>query len=244
MTEKKQQSGHGRTERPLNAEIRSLDARVGELEHALGRSQDMTELCRAFIDNVVQGLAIVQDKRFVFTNPAMENITGYSTEQLLAMSPDGVEALIHPDDHQASLSCLRDCLAGTNAPDPHEIRVVRKDGGIRQLQLYASRITHHGRDAVQAAYVDITDYRHTQTQEISHISTQRMSSAFNHAAIGMAFVALDGRLIKVNPAIIQLLGYTEEELSTKSFQDLTHPDDLQTDLDFVRQMLAGDIITY
>ena len=48
----------------------------------------------------------------------------------------------------------------------------------------------------------------------------------------------------VNQRLCDIVGYTREELLTKTFQDITHPDDLETDLGFVRQMLAGEIQTY
>jgi PAS domain S-box-containing protein len=75
-------------------------------------------------------------------------------------------------------------------------------------------------------------------------SQQQFREAFEHAAIGMALVGLDGRWLKVNPALVRLLGYSEEEFLERSFQDLTHPDDLNADLEQVQAMLAGTISTY
>ncbi len=75
-------------------------------------------------------------------------------------------------------------------------------------------------------------------------SQQRFASAVRYAAIGMSLVALDGRWLQVNPALCHLVGYSEDELLSLSFQAITHPDDLEADLDHVRQMLAGEIQTY
>jgi PAS domain S-box-containing protein len=69
-------------------------------------------------------------------------------------------------------------------------------------------------------------------------------NAFTHAAIGMALVGLDGRWLRVNPSLCQLVGYAEPELLASSFQDITHPDDLDTDLAYVGQMLRGEIESY
>lgn len=68
--------------------------------------------------------------------------------------------------------------------------------------------------------------------------------AFSAAAIGMALVAPDGRFLKVNPSLCELLGYDEAQLLELDFQTITHPDDLATDESYVAQMLAGSIDTY
>ena len=75
-------------------------------------------------------------------------------------------------------------------------------------------------------------------------SEERFASAFEFASIGVALVSPEGRWLKVNRALCELVGYTAAELATKTFQDITHPDDLDTDLERVRQMLAGEIQTY
>lgn len=61
--------------------------------------------------------------------------------------------------------------------------------------------------------------------------------AFEHAAIGMALVAPDGHWLMVNQALCELLGYTEAELLKLTFQDITHPDDLELDLHYIKQLL-------
>ncbi|MEW6542527.1 MAG: PAS domain S-box protein [Nitrospirota bacterium] len=83
-----------------------------------------------------------------------------------------------------------------------------------------------------------------RAEEALRHSEQQFSSAFENAAIGMALVAPDGRWLKVNRSLCDLTGYSAEELLAKTFQDITHPDDLERDLDYVRQMLAGEIHTY
>lgn len=73
---------------------------------------------------------------------------------------------------------------------------------------------------------------------------QIFRSAFEHAAIGMALVSPEGRWLSVNRSICEIVGYAEEELLQKTFQEITHPDDLDLDLSYVQQMLAGEISSY
>jgi len=77
-----------------------------------------------------------------------------------------------------------------------------------------------------------------------HESEQRFSATFSQAAIGLALVGLDGKCLRVNQTICDMVGYSNEELMQRSFQDITHPDDLDIDLKFVQQMLAKEIATY
>lgn len=68
--------------------------------------------------------------------------------------------------------------------------------------------------------------------------------AFDEAPVGIAVVGLDGRFLRVNHALCEIVGYTPEELTQLTFQDITHPDDLNTDLAFAQQLARGDIPHY
>jgi diguanylate cyclase (GGDEF)-like protein/PAS domain S-box-containing protein len=67
---------------------------------------------------------------------------------------------------------------------------------------------------------------------------EHFRNAFDHAA-GMALISPIGHWLQVNRALCQILGYTEDELLQKNFQELTHPDDLPDDLVHVYQVLEG-----
>ncbi len=71
-----------------------------------------------------------------------------------------------------------------------------------------------------------------------------LQSSFDQAAIGMAFVGLDGHWLRINSALRQIVGYSEEDLLATNFQSITHPDDLAADLNYVRQMLRREIRSY
>jgi PAS domain S-box-containing protein len=69
-------------------------------------------------------------------------------------------------------------------------------------------------------------------------------SAFKFASIGMAIVSPTGQWLMVNPSLCSMLGYTEEEILKLTFQNLTHPEDLEKDLEYVGKTLNDDIKTY
>jgi PAS domain S-box-containing protein len=72
----------------------------------------------------------------------------------------------------------------------------------------------------------------------------RFRGAFDSSAIGMALVSPEGRFLEVNRSLCELVGYGEEELVGCTFQEITHPDDLDADLAFVHRVLAGEIPSY
>lgn len=103
----------------------------------------------------------------------------------------------------------------------------KKDGAVRGVVHYAKDIT-----------------RRKSLEKDLALSEARFRATFEQAAVGIAHVATDGRWLKVNQKLCDIVGYTRDELLSKTFQDITHPDDLETDLNFLRQMLADEIKTY
>src|SRR5690349_19807081 len=61
-------------------------------------------------------------------------------------------------------------------------------------------------------------------------SESRFRATFEQAAVGIAHVDLDGRFLRVNDRLCSITGYAREDLLTKTFQEITHPDDLAADL--------------
>jgi PAS domain S-box-containing protein len=83
-----------------------------------------------------------------------------------------------------------------------------------------------------------------QAEESLRESEERFRATFEQAAVGIAQVGLDGCWLRVNQRLCDIVAYTREELLQCTFQDITHPEDLNTDLTFVHQVLAGEISTY
>jgi PAS domain S-box-containing protein len=75
-------------------------------------------------------------------------------------------------------------------------------------------------------------------------SEERFRATFELAGVGIAQVSLEGRFVDVNPRLCEITGYTPGEFKALSFQEITHPDDLDTDLEYARQLLAGEIERY
>ncbi|MFD0837306.1 PAS domain S-box protein [Mariniflexile aquimaris] len=81
-------------------------------------------------------------------------------------------------------------------------------------------------------------------KNISLVKDKLFENIFNYAKGGIAIVGMRGEWIKVNDSIVKQLGYSEEELYKISFQDITHKDDLDIDLENMRLLVQGKIENY
>jgi PAS domain S-box-containing protein len=75
-------------------------------------------------------------------------------------------------------------------------------------------------------------------------SEARFRATFEHAAVGVALTGPDGSFLRVNDSFARLLGYSAEELATKTFQEVSHPDDLAVNLSVLRKALNGEADSY
>lgn len=75
-------------------------------------------------------------------------------------------------------------------------------------------------------------------------SEERFRSAFEFAPVGILMTSTEGRFLRANREICQMLGYTQEEITARSFRDITHPDDLGISEEAFRDILAGKIQSF
>ena len=203
---------------------------------------------RRLLDRAVaassNGIVITDPKRpddpIVYVNPAFERISGYPVDEVLGLN---CRFLQGQDRDQPALDELRAALR-----DERESRVVlrnyRKDGTPFWNELYVSPI--HDEEGTLTNFVgvqnDITERR--RIEEVLRESEERFRATFEHAAIGAAQVGIDGRWLRVNRRLGEIVGYEPEELLKTTFQEITHPDDLEGDLEQVRRLLEGELQTY
>lgn len=125
-----------------------------------------------------------------------------------------------------------------------ELLNMRKDGSEYLVLLTTSLVRDAKGNIIGLIGIsrDITAYK--KTLHALQESEERFRATFEQAAVGIAHIAPDGKWLKVNRKICDIVGYAEEELLNMTFQDITHPEDLSADLEYVRQMLHRKINTY
>jgi PAS domain S-box-containing protein len=85
---------------------------------------------------------------------------------------------------------------------------------------------------------------HGSTDDALRLSEAQFRATFERAAVGIAHIALEGQFLRVNQKLCDIVGYTLEELVSKTFQDITHPQDLAADLAFAKRARAGEFDSY
>ena len=180
------------------------------------------------------------DNPIIYVNPAFEEISGYTAEEVRGRNCRFLQGGYR---EQPALDELREALT-----EERECKVVlrnyRKDGTPFWNELYVSPV--HDEDGLLTNFVgvqnDITERR--RIEEVLRESEERFRATFEHAAVGAAHVGIDGRWLRVNRRLSEIVGYEREELLERTFQDITHPDDLEEYLEQMRLMLEGELQTY
>jgi PAS domain S-box-containing protein len=133
----------------------------------------------------------------------------------------------------------RRALAGETLSD-NDDSFIRSDGRQEWVdwQLHPWR-TSDGEIGGILIISQVTTWRH-QAVETLRDSEARFRATFEDARIGMAIVSLEGRWLRVNRALGEMLGYSTDELLARDFQSITHPDDLPKEMDVVQQFLSAD----
>lgn len=188
-----------------------------QAEQALRESE---ERYRVLTDEAMVGVYLIEEGRFRFVNPAMERITGYSRDELLAL--DDVYSIMVHDDIEALEERSKHRRA--NEPDQYIMRIIRKDGGISTLEVRVRPIPFGDRVSFLGNCVDITEMR--RVQQALEASEERYRVLTEEAMVGI-YLVLGKKFLFVNPAMEKITGYSRQELTTIDIHSITHRDSLR-----------------
>ncbi len=229
---------------PFLAEERSP---IDEIARRVGRFVERTEADEAqrhlaaiveFTENAIYSRTL--DGTIRTWNTAAEQIFGYSAREMIGQQ---ISHLLTPAQ-VAEESSLIGRLAMGYRVGQFEARRRCKDGREIDVTLVISPIRDHTGQVVGVSTIasDITERKRVETT--LHESEERFRATFEQAAVGIAHIGLDGRFLRVNRKLCEILGYTQAELMRLTFQEITAPDYLDADLENVRKMLAKELTTY
>lgn len=210
--------------------------------------RDVTE-SEARLRNALQGAGdgvwdwSIPDGTVLFSEPLI-TMLGYEPNEFSSNVAEWSNR-IHPDDMD---SVMQDVQRLLNEPDykyRNEHRLQCKDGSWKWILDRGMVISRDAAGQAIRAIGTHTDISQQKAVEAAlRESEERFRNSFETAAIGMALVSVDGHWLKVNHSLCEMLGYTEQELLEKTFQDVTYKNDLETDLTYLKQLINGEINHY
>jgi len=185
-------------------------------------------------------------RRMSYSNRFGYESLGITEKELLDGGLPLLKKLVHPEDWPKTMvqfAEVRKLKDGEVYNFEHRIQA--PDGSWRWIvyrECVLERTSSGAVLKVLLTSLDITERK--AAESIVAQAKEDLENVLMHAPIGMAIVGLDGRWIEVNPALCEIIGYTKEELLPIDFQTITHPDDLESDLAMVRQVLSGEVKSY
>jgi PAS domain S-box-containing protein len=230
---------------PLNADevlivVRDLTDRK-QAERAL---QEREAMLRAIGDNLPKGFIYQRvhepGKGFYYSyvSAGVERLLGIKPEAVL-LNPQTPRSVGFAEDLALADRAAQESLRNLT-PIELQMRHRTADGEIHWSSIRSvPRRLEDGRTVWDGVEVDITDLK--RTEAALRVSEAQFRRAFDDAPIGISLVSPSGQFLQVNDCYCDLLGYSEAELLGLAFQDITHPDDLEADLESFQQLLSGEI---
>ncbi|HEX4880517.1 MAG TPA: PAS domain S-box protein [Limnobacter sp.] len=179
----------------------------------------------------------IQD-HFIRWDKAMRRIYGAQEDQELITYKEWIGFVVPEDVNKLSSALLESGKSQERVDFQFKIRRAT-DGRIRHIQSRAS--THYNAEgaAIRMIGVNVDVTVQKQFEDALREAEDRFRSSFEWAAIGMAMFDLHGKFIQVNKALQCILGYSEAELLSMTFEGVTHPQDMQQHIHLVHDVLKG-----
>ena len=160
------------------------------------------------------------------------------------ISKEEYDSLIHPEDRKSYFESFKKAINSDVPTWSYKYRYQKAGGGDSYLNNTSIIIRNDVGKAIR-----VFGFVKDSTEDIKknnklQQSEQLFNDAFEHSFIGVALVSPKGYWNEVNNKVCQMLGYSKNELKLLTFQDVTHPEDLQMDLIELKKLINGEISNY
>ena len=175
---------------------------------------------QAVVENVQEGITVVQDEFILYANPAMHAMLDYEGQELMGLRL--LDVLV-PEERESTIELGRRRLAGMEPNAPYEAWMLKKDGHSRVRVIRNVTVMEiDGRPALLGAITDVTEVRRAE-QSLKE-ANEKYRIMVEHPKDGM-FIARDLHFLYANPALHQMLGYAPGEIIGMSVRDVIAPED-------------------
>ena len=163
------------------------------------------------VSNAGEGIIVIKAGCFVFCNPRILAMTGYTEQEFMDMN---AEDLLHPDEQKEVVARYERRLAGETAETTYRTRFRDRAGGTVWVQLTSTRVEWDGEPASLVFVTDVTSRQAEEEQlRLTRYSVENVGD-------GVLWVRADGRFCYVNKAARRMFGYSHEEFLRMSVPDI------------------------
>ncbi len=238
------QAGRRRTRLPepagpdqLIALTRALNQLAETLQQREAERRQMEDRFRAAFEKAAIGISLIApDGRVLAVNPALQELSGRSEAELIAL---GGQAITYPEDQDVGRAEFGEVLAGKRNSYQVEKRYVHPDGRVHWMRQSISAVRDAaGKVLYLVVIAEDIDERKRALEEL-RASEARFKAVFDNAAIGVAMMTLDRRIVQVNPPVMRITGYSPEELFAINPSDMVVPEDRTLDRELFLELVAG-----
>jgi diguanylate cyclase (GGDEF)-like protein/PAS domain S-box-containing protein len=168
---------------------------------------------------------------------------GWSEEEVVGDRPDQWR-FIHEDDADTVATAMLSLVTGESPSQVVHYRTYTRDGRVLHCDWFMSAVFDDAGQLLSllAFAQDVTARVQAEAEAAEREALFR--ATFEQAPVGIAHVALDGQWLRVNRTLCEFFGRAQDELLATTFQQLTHPDDLDRDVELLGELLAGRIDRY
>ena len=177
-------------------------------------------------------------------NPAALAIFKYEEKDIEEFLNLTFRDVTHPEDLELANSCREQLLSGEIDSYTIETRFILKTQEIIWCNVNTSIVSEFNEVGylIITQIEDITSRKNLESQ--AQENANFFKNAFEYSPNAMAMISLKGKLLKVNRNLAQTIGYSQEELLDRNFQELTHPEDFDTDSELLNELVAHKRETY
>ncbi len=182
----------------------------------------------------------IQTGQILDVNAKMLEMCGYRYDESLKLTVEDISLGESPYSQKEAVKYIQQAAEGT--PQLFEWLCKTSNGRHFWAEVSLKKAVFRGAERVIAVVRDINEKK--KAEQLMLASEERFRATFEQAAVGIAHVALNGRFLRVNQRLCEILGFSKQEMLQRTVQDITYPDDLQIDKDLVRRILEGKIDNY
>jgi len=212
-----------RSEKELRKLNNELEQRVEERTKKLKESE---EKFRTMTEQSVTGISIIQDNQIKYINQRLLDIIGYTKEEVDRWDPGYFLNIFHPDFKKKAIDASTRNQSGKGKIPTHdEFKLLKKNGDIYWIEIYAHSINFNGKPAAMNISVDITERKLAVEKLIESEDFFRTIAEQSFIGIG---ILQDDELKYANMKLANMYGYNVEEIIGKTYSEflnLTHPED-------------------